>query len=82
MIDIKEIKINDKVYDFTGKPFTTSDDGKCTRLNLFNSWVSSAPAGARTIDGNLEDTTATILDSEKMVNVKSIYITFEYRPMK
>lgn len=45
-----------------GKGYTTSDDGKCTRVNLYNEWVSEIPAGARTADGDLTDCKPIIVD--------------------
>ena len=42
-MDIKEILVNGEPYEMKGQAYTASDDGKCTRVNLYNSWVSTVP---------------------------------------
>ncbi|MCR4735572.1 MAG: glycoside hydrolase family 5 protein [Treponema sp.] len=84
-IDIKEIKVNGKSVELSAKGYTCSDNGKTTRINLVNDWVSSVPkAGIRTPDGNLDGVKAVILDKGAGVfkNMKKIEITFEYGPAK
>lgn len=78
-VTIKEILINGKTYEWQGKPYTASDDGKCTRVNLYNGWVKDIPSEARTEDGNLTDATAVLLDNEKLGQIKTLFITFDYK---
>lgn len=81
-IDIKEILINGEPYKMNGRPYTSSDDGLCTRVNLYNSWVSAIPDEARTPDGNLNYVTPNLLDADTLGQVETIEITFDYVPGK
>ena len=76
-ITIDEIKIDGEPVELVGKPYTTSDDGKCTRVNLFNQWVSKIPDTARTADGDVSDVTATPLDIGN-TKMKTLEVTFTY----
>ncbi len=40
-----------------GTPYTSSDDGVVTRVNLYNAWVSDLPDDARTVEGTKTDGT-------------------------
>ncbi|MDO5521928.1 MAG: glycoside hydrolase family 5 protein [bacterium] len=82
VITIDEIEVNGKTYKYNKKSYTTSDDKKCTRVNLYNEWVTEIPKEARTIDGNLSKVTPNLLDAKKLGNVKTIYVTFTYGPAK
>ncbi|MGN0656119.1 MAG: glycoside hydrolase family 5 protein [Ruminiclostridium sp.] len=73
---IDEILINGEVYEMAGKGYTCSDDGKCTRVNLYNGWVSKVPEEARTADGDLTDCSAQIMPLTKKRQVDTISITF------
>ncbi len=77
-IDIKEVKINGEVYTLTGEPFTTADDKICTRVNLYNQWVTTIPSEARTIDGTPSDASPMIIDPASLSTIESIEVTFEY----
>jgi endoglucanase len=79
-IDIKEILINGEPYEMKGKPYTTSDDGTCTRANLYNSWVKSIPKEARVRDGDLTGVTPVPLDRDEFERIETITITFDYGP--
>ena len=81
VIDIKSISVNGKEVKMTKKNYTSSDDGHCTRSNIVNDWVSGTPKG-RTIDGNLDDCGATIIDKTAMIfqAMKTFEITFYYGP--
>ncbi len=59
IITIDSVEIDGNPVEASGTAYTNSDDGKCTRVNLYNAWVSSVPDGARTVDGDLSDATAT-----------------------
>lgn len=82
IIDITEILVNGQPYTMTGRPYTTSDDGKTTRVNLYNGWVSAIPAEARTADGNVSDVTSVIMNPEDLNELKTLSITFHYGPVK
>ena len=56
-----------------------------TRVNLFNEWVTSIPVGtARMHYGNLAGATPTPINRNDaaIAKIETIYITFEYSPMK
>ncbi len=77
IVAIDEILINGEVYTPEGKGYTSSDNGKCTRVNLYNQWVSSIPDDARVEGGDLTGATASLLDLGNK-NVETISITFRY----
>ena len=77
--------INGQKYNLKGRAYTTSDNGVTTRVNLFNEWVKSVPVGtARMHYGNLAGATPTPINRNDAViaKIESIYITFDYSPMK
>lgn len=78
LIDIKEIKINGEVYTPDAPYYTCSDDGLCTRVNLYNMWIPEVPDDVRTLDGNKEGISPMIIDPEKLGNIETIEITFDY----
>lgn len=80
IIDIKEVRINGEVYRLKGRAYTTSDDGVCTRVNLYNEWVTSLPASARMHGGNLAGATPTPINRNDapIAEIKTIEIDFEY----
>ncbi len=78
MIDIKEIEVNGTPYELTGTPYTTSDNGICTRLNLYNEWVTDIPDTARIMGGNAADAAATVVDNETLGQIKTLKITFNF----
>lgn len=82
VITVKEIIVNGQTYKMGGRPFTTSDDGKCTRVNLYNEWVTAIPEEARTENGNLAYVTTNLLDAATLGNVETISVTFSYGPGK
>ena len=59
------------------------DDGVCTRVNLYNEWVTSVPKTARLPGGNLAGATPTPINRNDAViaEIKTIEIDFEYVPM-
>lgn len=77
-INIKEIRINGTPYILTGKPYTTSDDASCTRVNIYNAWVDKLPEGARTSDGDLTGCTPTIVDGPNLGQIKTLEIDFDF----
>lgn len=79
-VDITEVKINGEPVKLLGKPYTASDDGKTTRVNLFNNWISEVPGGVRTPDGKTDGCSPILLDQALMGHVETLEITFNYGP--
>ena len=79
VMDIKSVKVNGEEVTLTGKPYTSSDDGVTTRVNLYNEWVNAADAnfGGRTLDGS-SDVTPTALDAKAYAekDITSVEVTF------
>ena len=83
VINIKEVRINGEIYRLKGRAYTTSDDKLCTRVNLYNEWVTSVPKTARLPGGNLAGATPTPINRNDalIAEIKTIEIDFEYVPM-
>ena len=84
-MDITECKINGEVYRFKGRPYTTSDNSICTRVNLYNSWVTKVPReNARVRYGDLTGVTPTPIDinAPGMDQIRTIELTFWYGQRK
>jgi endoglucanase len=79
-IDIRKISINGRLATLTAKPYTTSDDGKSTRVNIYNEWVTNIPSSARTIDGNRTNLKAVIINRDDWRKMANLSITFYYGP--
>ncbi len=81
-VHIAECRINGETYTFTGRPYTTSDNGVCTRVNLFNEWVTAVPDTARVLYGTTIGVSAQPLDRNDpaLSKIKTISITFRYAP--
>ena len=78
IMELKEVLINGEEAEVSGKPYTASDDGNTTRVNLYNSWVGGLPDDARTADGDLSDATAIPFDGYIDTQIESIVVTFDY----
>lgn len=76
IVDIAEIKINGEVYTPTGDDYTSSDDGKCTRVNLYNQWVPAAPSDSRIVGGDLSNATPKLIETDE--RIETLEITFDY----
>ncbi len=82
-INITELKINGEPVKLKGRNYTCSDDGKCTRTNLFNEWVTEIPRDkARVMYGDLSGISATVLnrDLDCMSRIETLEVTFAYGP--
>ena len=81
-----EVIINGEPMELKGRNYTCSDDGKCTRSNLYNEWVEieAARNGARVLYGDLDGISATLLDREApaMQQIRTLEVTFRYEPQK
>lgn len=79
IINIKEVLINGEPYKLNGRPYTSSDDGICTRVNLYNDWVSAVPEDVRIFGGGgRAGLTPNLLDPDTLGNVKTIEVTFDF----
>ena len=78
IMHITEVKINGEVIKMSRLPFTTSDDGTCTRVNLYNAWVTSIPAEARCMMGSTANCSPCPIDQELFGQVKTLEVTFRY----
>lgn len=80
-LDLKEIRINGEKYVIRGRGYTTSDDKKCTRVNLYNAWVPMKPDAKlwRIKGGNLAGCMPILLhnEDEAMRRIESLQVTFE-----
>ena len=76
LIKITSIKINGSEITFK-KGYTSSDDGKVTRMNIYNSWVSQLPE-YRTYDNKLNDVTSTMINTEGLGEINSIEVLFDF----
>lgn len=86
-INVTEVKINGEKVKLKGRNYTCSDDGKCTRTNLFNEWVDMKKIDrtvARVMFGDLTGISATPLDRspEVMSRIETFEVTFMYGPHK
>ncbi len=75
LIIIESIMADGKKLDLKGLPYTCSDDGKTTRVNIYNQWVSKVPADIRLL-GSPAAATPTPVDPLDMVGIKNITINF------
>jgi len=53
VITVNSVKVNGNEIPMLTKAYTSSDDGKETRANIFNEWVSKPAADGRCVDGPL-----------------------------
>ena len=77
-VTIDSFKVNGAEKELSGKPYTSSDDKKCTRVNLWNQWVNKVPEDARTADGDLEGASAQIWNAGKNEKIMNVEITFTF----
>lgn len=54
VMTIDSIKVDGKELKLTAKNYTSSDDGKELRSNIFNEWVKELPDDARSVEGALK----------------------------
>lgn len=78
IMQILEVKINGEAVTMSGIPYTTSDDGTCTRVNIYNAWVTEPPAEARSLGGNTKMCSPVPVDQSMFGEVKTLEVTFMY----
>ncbi len=86
-INVTSVKINGEQVKLKGRNYTCSDDGKCTRANLFNEWVDMKKItkdDARVLFGDFTGISATPLnrDLECMKRIKTMEVTFTFAKRK
>ena len=85
IIEIQSIKINGEEAELTAEPYTCSDDETCTRVNIYNEWVTTDASeidGARNSSGDLSKCSAVNIDraADLWQKIETIEITFNYTP--
>lgn len=79
VVNITSVKINGEEVKMNGLAYTTSDDSVCTRVNLYNAWVTQVPSTGRTMMGPASSVcTPCPIPQEAFGNVKTIEVTFNY----
>ena len=86
-INVTNVSINGETVKLKGRNYTCSDDGRCTRTNLFNEWVDMkgiTKAVARVLYGDLTGISATPLDRSLpcMSHIETMEVTFTFAPRK
>ena len=76
ILTIDSVKIDGVEVALSGTPYTSSDEGITTRVNLYNGWVSSLPDDARTVGGLAADATPTALDPASLGDWTTMEVTF------
>ncbi len=78
VITIDSIKLDGTEVEMTKKPYTSSDDGKEMRSNIYNGYVdaSNVPDDARTADGDLTNCSPQVVDPASFGNYKKVEVTF------
>lgn len=83
IIQLLDVVINGESYKLKGVPYTTADDDICTRVNLYNGWVTEIPETARVANPNMRSfMSATPLEASTLGNIETIEITFTYSEPK
>ena len=82
-LTVKEVRVNGQKIDFLAdkKAYTSSDDQKETRVNLFNEWVTDVPADARNLDGDLTNASPIVVDKAAFESVNKVEVDFNYSPI-
>ena len=78
VITIKSFKVNGEEKELDGKGYTCSDNGKCTRMNLYNQWVPKAPDDPRMGEGTPEEASARIWKAGANEKIQTVEITFTF----
>ena len=79
-IVIREVLINGEPVEWEGLPYTTSDNTRTTRVNLYNGWVADIPDEARVPGGDLTDATPTPFAPHVLTHMDTLFITFDFIP--
>lgn len=82
VINIQEIRINGEKYEPDAESYTTSDNGICTRVNLYNQWASFNPEESRVASQETGEASPVVIGEEAWKGMKTLEITFHYGPME
>lgn len=82
VITIQEIRINGEKYEPDAESYTTSDNGICTRVNLYNRWASFNPEESRVANKETGEASPVVIGEEAWKGMKTLEITFHYGPME
>lgn len=74
-ITINKVLVNGEEYPLSTGYYTSSDDGHCTRVNLYNGYISSAPDDAR---GATDDATPQPLPLKNTDMIDTLEIQFTF----
>jgi len=80
IITITSFKINGEEISLEKNNYTSSDDGICTRTNIYNEWVGELSGGRSSSD--VSTCSAIIINRNmmEMKNIETLEITFTYLP--
>ena len=86
-VNVTECRVNGEKVKLLGRNYTCSDDGKCTRTNLFNEWVdmkSLDKSKIRVLYGDFTGISATLLNrgDPAMNHIETLEVTFTYAMRK
>ncbi len=74
-IRVDEIRVNGQPIE-AAKGYTSSDDGKITRSNIYNEWVSEIPSDARSWDGSTADASWITVNKDDFASVQTVEVDF------
>jgi len=77
-IDIKQILLNGQEISLDGVPYTCSDDGTNTRLNLYNTVVSVHGLRRVANGANSAAASADVVDESLFTYISTLQIVFDY----
>ena len=79
-IEINEIRLDGKPVETVAKNYTSSDDGKEMRANIYNQWVSKFPEDAHTaqgpVTGEFGEYSAQIINPSSFGTWKKVEVDF------
>ncbi|MBR4622414.1 MAG: glycoside hydrolase family 5 protein [Ruminococcus sp.] len=78
-IKIDEIAINGEPVELVAKEYTSSDDGHCTRVNIFNGYISEPPKDSRSYDGDLTNALPQIVDVSNNTIIRTLTVKFTFK---
>lgn len=79
VIDLKQFLVDGEEVKLKAIPYTTSDDGICTRVNIINNWVTEIPEDARLPYGYMAAASAAIVDESVFTDIHNLTIVFELK---
>ena len=77
VVEITEVAVDGTPIELADGQYTTTDDDKCTRVNLYNSWITATPSVIRTVSGS-SDWNAMIITSEQLGTMHTLSVTFNF----